>query len=916
MRLAISNGNDRTRLARTVFTALLSITSCQSVWAQDGQLKETTAAVAPSEFNLLLLELQLDGSLLADTLTAYDVGNDILLPLGEMARLMRLGITVDTATHSAAGFLVQEDRPFRLELDAASVTLLSGREPVDPTRMRWLDNDIYVSARLLQNWWPIDLEFNLSTLSLQVVPRETLPIQARLARERDAARLSFRGGGYQDPGFPRAKPDYRLLDVPFIDQTLGLKTIRDSTGKTTTDMTYSAFITGDLLGMEASMFVTGVQNNAGTQYTQTNPEARLTLSRNDPDANLLGPLRAQTVTLGNVALPALTNVLRSGGGGNGWVVSNRPLNQPSSYGLHTLRGDLPPGWDVTLYFNGALIAFQQSRADGLYQFQDQPLVFGNNEFQLVFNGPLGQRRVERQVFLLNDTLTKPGNFHYTAGGQHGDDGSDRKTFQTDFGLADSLAATAGLITIDLGFGAEAQNYSNMGLRASAFGMLMSADHVSATNGGFLTEVGLRTGLGRFSIDVTHTQLSNFSSDFFVASTDPLTQRTRARLSGSVQLSEGLVLPVGLDVFREVTASGRSTVNAQGRLSFNLRNTSLTNALNLQTSDGNRLTSGALQVRRRVAGIGLSSQVTYTLEPDSQFSSVAMSADKNLSEASRVSLGLVQSMDPSVTTLAAGWNRNFGTFGLGVNARYSSNGEVGIGMQVFMAIGHDPRSGNWARNWQPMAASGAVSARAFVDDNMNGLFDMGEEPVEGAGFTFNGGSRHPVRTNADGIAYMTHMTPRQFADVALDTGTLEDPQWHAAKPGVRVLPRPGKVVQVDFPVVMTSEIDGTVYLLENGKTRGIGNALLELVNERDEVVAKQRSAVDGYYIVPAVEPGRYTLRLAAEQLLRLGLVADTQGHPIHMLADGEFVNGMDFTLLAEPSQRPPAPASQAPKSSPR
>ena len=89
-----------------------------------------------------------------------------------------------------------------------------------------------------------------------------------------------------------------------------------------------------------------------------------------------------------------------------------------------------------------------------------------------------------------------------------------------------------------------------------------------------------------------------------------------------------------------------------------------------------------------------------------------------------------------------------------------------------------------------------------------------------------------------------------------------------------------------------------------------------MNEQDEVVAKQRSAADGYYIVPAVEPGRYTLRLAAEQLLRLGLVADTQGHPIHMLADGEFVNGMDFTLLAEPSQRPPVPASQAPKSSPR
>ena len=867
-----------------------------NAWAQSPLPRAALAATdRASELNLLLLEVKLDDSLLADTLTAYEVGNDILLPLGEMARLLTIGITLDPATRSAAGFVLREDQPFRLALNDASVTLPSGREAVDPSQIRWLDNDLYVPSRLLQRWWPIDLELSLSALSLQVLPRETLPIQARLARERDAARLRLRGGAYQDPGFPRAQPNYRWIDVPFIDQTLGLQTSRDSTGQSRSDMTYNAFITGDLLGMEASMFVTGTQSQ-GNQNAP--PQARLTLSRHDPEANLLGPLRARTVALGNVALPALNNVVRAVGGGNGLVVSNRPLNQPSSYGLHTLRGDLPPGWDVTLYFNDALIGFQQSRPDGLYQFADQPLVFGNNEFRLVFNGPLGQTRIEREAFLLDDTLTKPGNFYYTAGGQRGDDGSDRQNFQADFGLADNVAATAGLVTIDLGLSAEARQYSNVGLRASALGMLMSADHVASTQGGSLTEVGVRTSLGRYSVGLTHTQLSNFSSDFFAASSDPLKQRTRARLSGTLPLGADLLLPFGLDVFREVTASGISRVNAQGRVSLNLRNTNYTNTLNLQTYDGQRTTSGALQVYRRMAGIGLSSQLAYTLEPDSRLSSMAIMADKNLTQASRVSLGLMQSMTPNVTTVAAGYNRNFGSFGMGVNARYSSTGEVAIGVQLFMAIGHDPRSGNWTRNWQPMAAAGAVSARAFVDANMNGVFDIGEEPVEGAGFIMNGGSRHPVRTNADGVAYMSHMTPRQFADVALDTGTLEDPQWQAAIPGVRVLPRPGKVVLVDFPVVMTSEIDGTVYLEEDGKTRGIGNAVLELVNERGEVVATQRSAADGYYIVPAVLPGRYTLRLAAEQLRSLGLEANTS-HPINMKADGDYVNGIDFTLRAAP-----------------
>lgn len=88
--------------------------------------------------------------------------------------------------------------------------------------------------------------------------------------------------------------------------------------------------------------------------------------RPDPTGGLLGPLRATALTLGNVGVPALANVMRGAGSGGGLVLSNRPLNQPSSYGLHTLRGELPPGRDVTLYFNDARIGLQPSRADGCY----------------------------------------------------------------------------------------------------------------------------------------------------------------------------------------------------------------------------------------------------------------------------------------------------------------------------------------------------------------------------------------------------------------------------------------------------------------------------------------------------------------------------------------------------------------------
>src|SRR6185369_16202715 len=109
--------------------------------------------------------------------------------------------------------------------------------------------DIYVSSRLLQRWLPIDLQIDLSALIMDVVPREKLPLQYRLERERAAREGGGRRvGAYQDPGFPRAAPDYRLLSVPFIDQTLGLEYQGGHTS--TNNWAYSAYLTGDLLGME------------------------------------------------------------------------------------------------------------------------------------------------------------------------------------------------------------------------------------------------------------------------------------------------------------------------------------------------------------------------------------------------------------------------------------------------------------------------------------------------------------------------------------------------------------------------------------------------------------------------------------------------------------------------------------------
>jgi hypothetical protein len=91
--------------------------------------------------------------------------------------------------------------------------------------------------------------------------------------------------------------------------------------------------------------------------------------------------------------------------------------------------------------------------------------------------------------------------------------------------------------------------------------------------------------------------------------------------------------------------------------------------------------------------------------------------------------------------------------------------------------------------------------------------------------------------------------------------------------VRLVPRPGKINAVDFAVIMTAEIDGTVYLFNRQqRARGLGDIELELVDGNGKVVRRTKSASDGYYVVPSVPPGDYSLRVPRGQLKARGLIA--------------------------------------------
>lgn len=857
-----------------------------------------TPSVASWDANLLILDFRLDGYSLSDSLSAFQEAETVFLPLGEVTRLLSLAIKTQVADGLANGYIVREDRTFELNVPSGLAVIAGRNIGFNSASVRVMAEDIYVPMSLISTWFPVDFDLNLPFLQLQAKPREKLPLQARLERERLNDSLRARGQRQDDVAYPKAQGKYGWLDRPFIDHTVGADA-RFGKQSAQYQASYSSFMSADFLGLEGSAYINGSRGRSDVDY-------RFILGRQDPDANLLGLMQARSFSLGNILVPSVPNIMATSQLGTGYSVSNRRLDQPTSFDRQSLRGYLPQGWDVTLYFNDALVGFQASRADGLYSFDDLPLSFGRNDFSLVFNGPLGQMRTENRNFMLDQTILKPGEFVYGVTQHRSNLGDLRHVLGTDVGLSSKIVGSLGWVQLprtDAATGLKASHqFGSVALRGYTDAAILTSQWVQSEAGRSLWELGMKTRLGAYAVDYLHTHVGRFfDSDVFPNAGDVLRRRDQLRLSGVLAPMGTLRWPIAVSAQREKMGPGQLSQGVTGRLSFMAAGAFFTQGLNWQQTKtagqpSTATANGNLQVSRRVLNMGLSAQMDYAFTQKKGLKSLALALDRSLNDGYRVTGGVIRDQVNQISLISAGLSKNLGSFAWAVSGSLSDKGEKAIALQLSMSMGRDPRSGKWFTDALPMANSGALAARAFVDRNLNGSWDPGEELVAGTGFLIDRGGRYPQLTNDKGEAFISRLRAGRYTEVALDPATLEDPQWKIAGTGVSVLPRPGFVQSLDFPLIATSDVDGSAYLLTRAGRRGIGDVLIELVTATGEVVRAVSSSSDGFYTLTQVIPGRYVLRVSPVQLRKLGL-RSLRSHEVVVGLDSDFIHGLDFELEA-------------------
>lgn len=866
----------------------------------------------------LILELRIAGQDAADTIVGYGTLQGVYLPLGALGRVLDLAIQVGDDGHIATGWILRQDRTLDIDLRRRRIAI-GGKDDVLPAgSIVAFDGEMYLRAEDLARLLPIKVETSLRLQTVTITTLEPFPFEERLRRENNRKRLAMgRGGGGER--WPRQETPFLMASVPSADVQVRAVSRTTDGSRIEGDLTLG----GDLLLMNAQAFLSA---NSDEGLVASVVE----LGRIDPDAQLLGPLKATEFSLGDVSSPAVPLGLRSVAG-RGFTVSNAPLGAASAFDRIALRGVLQDGFEVELYRNDILIGSTNERTGGRYEFLEVPVDFGLNVFRLVFYGPQGQRYEEVRTISVGDGRLARGELIYRAGAVQKDENlfgvRDPDTIlPVDFGDWRAAAELGYGVTTDLTAVASAAWYQagasdrwivSGGLRSGIGRFALRGDLAAADGGGMAASLGLGARAGRTSFALNHSEYAGtFVDETRIFTAEPLRRATDLDFNTGISLA-GRDLPLSLRVRRYETLAGRVQTSATLRTSTPLPGVLVSNTLEYaQTRQPGLATFSQLVGNFDLATLGRGrtagrAGLGYAVLPRPKLISAAVELSHALDERTslRGSAGYV--FASRTTQLSASVRRDFERFSLALDGNYIiGTGTYATGLRLGFSFGRDPASGRFFTTRTSLATSGSASVLAFRDNDADGRMGPGDEPMPGVSvIAFNAASE----TGADGRGRLHGLGNGHPASIQLDPTSLPDIDLVPAVPGLEFVPRAGRIHSTTIPIMAVGEVEGTVALQRDGTRRPVSGVRLELRTAGGTVAASAKTEMDGFFLFERVMPGTYELALEDEQSGRLAICLDGQ-HSIEIGPDRLLV-AADLTVVPcapLPPDAKPAELADAPR----
>ncbi|MEY8215544.1 MAG: sporulation protein, partial [Colwellia sp.] len=742
-------------------------------------------------------------------------------------------------------------------------------------------------------------EYNLTDLQVFITSTEPLPIQQRLAREQrkindTSAKVSV---------LPWRAAEYQSISSPVFDLQLNTTYRRDNSSTS-----FSALGSHDLAYLNAKYFI-----NSNSDSDDILSDARLTFSKESDNANLLGPLKATSVTFGDVTAISVAGSHNSHNS-RGIVISNKVTHQKIENNKINFNGDILPDWDIELYRNGILLAKQLSVQNGRYEFNNIELVFGHNEFEFIMYGPQGQVETKTETAFIDKnvlnaaqssyemSLTQPNKSLLGIERQPSTEIEDKNflfSSQYNLGVTDWFSFSLGQEHLFVDNDSDKQDFAlltNLTLTNSLLigtVMTINQDYDRALG------VNARTAIFGHSLSYQYSQTTLGSKGLALLRLDSPEVQSDIR-SHSVQMTGQLYNNRYINAHYQNRLSlsedysGERNTLFSNQLGINTGKFSIQNSLSWADNNIEETLFGSLSLHRKFNNFSTRLSSQYRIKPTGKIDNVTADISWPIKPGlqSELSLDYSPITDDFSQRLALNWQHS--AFNVNTTISHDANDNWVAGLSFRFTFGYQIDQEKFFINANPMTSDGSLMVRVFEDKNLNNKFDQGEKLIEGAKIKSIQNFRQ-AKTDDDGFALLNNMPVGLTTDIELDTSNIQDSFLIPTMKGIAITPRAAFVEYLDFPVVSSGEVEGIVYLKdENGKEVEQAFVLIHLINEQGDIVATTQTEYDGYYLFSDILPGKYKASIDKKYLeqKKFRVTDDLQ---LLLTAQGDIINGSDFNL---------------------
>ncbi len=815
---------------------------------------------AQEEADLFLLDFHSDGYLLAESVPAYASGDSFLIDFALFLEAVEFPIQREGQLWS--GWFHAEDRHFVWRMDLGIVQLAGGhgeRLEFD----EWMDtyDGTYVSVQALERWFNLELDVDQRLQVLNLHSSEPLPFQ--LWRDRMLAKYRYRPGGHSDADV--IVPDqYHWATMPLVDLSSQLLTQNQGDGSSSSGA--AALAMGmDLL--KHSVVYTGAFSQGSSQSDST---SRLTIERASatPDTPLFAG--AHSYILGDI-YQGSPNLVIDSNTGRGFSIDRYPAGRSGNLGRATIAGDAPPGWEVELYRNGALLEFATVGVDGRYFFPDQEIPFGENIFVAKLYGPQGQTREDRQTYWGGGTDLARDDYdfsishidfdHYLLDGVPDNVDALTASYATDFRYTRAL-------TEDLQLGT-AYTRTGLGTRErdgtftdteylSLFGSMKLGPGVLVGEAAHQFDFGgawsleYLTGFKGQKISIAHRAFNNYVSPATIRRED-LDALNEISVFGSFGSDKQNAYTFRLR--HRSRTEGPSDLRLFNQLSLSLGRLNLTNDLEHLVTSGPDTTTGRLRLASRVKGVSVRGQLDYNLMGKQPLRQISVSTNWNMSGRLNNNLTLSKQLTNDklmfLTNQLSIRIRDY-DLTLSVSSDFEDSWSVGAGFNI--AFGYDRRRQEFITDNGGLANTGRATMNLFIDENNDGIRDPNELPVTWASYR----DQETLKTSP-GVLPLTALPSARPVLFDMRFMTLDDPFLVPRAKAYELRTHAGSDVSIDVAVIMTGDIEGHI-MAGSADDKAVRGIIVSLHDAQGREVARTRSEFDGFYSFIGVAGGDYEVRV--------------------------------------------------------